>query len=151
MLVEIRNDFVPTLLAGFRIERHQVIVRSFEIEPILVHPHSAIADVRAALGLPEVVPEDGAIAGIHGPGIVGYGKIRIPFTCRTPPEMCPAPRTGTGFIDFPADDRGRVSRTGPGKWSSGAQSRGQVATQASPRFFMLVWLIWVSVLKRWPE
>lgn len=84
LLVEIRNDFVPTLLAGFSVERHQVIVRGFEVEPILVHTHATIADVRSPLGLPEVVPEDGAIAGVDGPRVVGYRDVEDPVHLQDP-------------------------------------------------------------------
>ena len=38
--------------------RDEVIVRRLEVEPVAPHADAAIADVGAALGLPEVMPQD---------------------------------------------------------------------------------------------
>ena len=75
LLVEIGDLLVPALLAGPRVERDQVIVRRFHVQPVALHAEAAIADVRAALGLPEVVPEVVAVARVDRPGVVGRGEV----------------------------------------------------------------------------
>src|SRR5215472_2924172 len=52
LLIEIRDFLVPALLARGGIEAYQVIVRSFEIEPVAPHADAAASDMRAASGLP---------------------------------------------------------------------------------------------------
>ena len=57
------------------IERDEVIVGRFHEQPVAAHAEAAIADVGAALGLPEVVPELAAVARVHRPGVVGRGEV----------------------------------------------------------------------------
>src|SRR5207245_1126801 len=53
----------------------QVIVGRLHVEVVVPHGEAAIADVRAAARLPEVVPELAAVAGVDRPGIVGHGEV----------------------------------------------------------------------------
>ena len=75
LLVE-RGDFlVPALLAGFRFEGDEVVVRRLHVEVVLPHPEAAIRDVGAASRFPEVVPELAAVAGVERPGVVRSGHV----------------------------------------------------------------------------
>ena len=56
LLGEIGDFLVPPLFSGLRIEADQIIVRRLHVEPVALHRHSAIADVRPALRSPEIVP-----------------------------------------------------------------------------------------------
>ncbi len=62
-------------LPVLRVEADQIIVRRLHVEPVVPHAQAAVADVRAALGLPDVVPQLAAVARIHGPGVIGRGEI----------------------------------------------------------------------------
>ena len=76
LLVE-RGDFlVPALLAGFRFEGDEVVVRRLHVEVVLPHPEAAVRDVGAASRFPEVVPELAAVAGVERPGVVRRGHIQ---------------------------------------------------------------------------
>ena len=75
LLGEIGNFLMPALFSGFRIEADQVIVRRLEVKRVVIHRHAAIADVRATLRAPKIVPESVAVARINGPGVIGSGKI----------------------------------------------------------------------------
>src|SRR5215475_13263584 len=68
--VEVGNFHVPQLFACFRIERDEIVIRSFHEEAISPHSQPAIADVCSALGCPEVMPQHVAIMSIDGPRIV---------------------------------------------------------------------------------
>src|ERR1039457_6402624 len=78
-LSEIGNRFVPAFLAGLGIERDEIIVRRLHEQVAVPHSEAAIADMSAALGVPEVVPQFAAVASIHGPGIVGHGEVENPI------------------------------------------------------------------------
>src|SRR5207245_8616820 len=52
----------------------QVIVGRLHVEVVVPHAETAIADVGAALGLPEVVPEGAPVACVDRPGVVGSGE-----------------------------------------------------------------------------
>ena len=75
-LRQIGDLLVPALLAGLRVERDQVIVRRLHEQVVVPHAQAAIADVGAALGLPEVVPQLAAVARIHRPGVVRHGEVQ---------------------------------------------------------------------------
>ena len=66
---------MPALLAGLGFERNQIIVGRLHEEVVVPHPDAAIADVGAALGFPEVVPQLAAVARIHGPGVVRHREV----------------------------------------------------------------------------
>ena len=67
---------MPALLAGLGVERDQVIVGRLHVQVVVPHAEAAIADVRAALGLPEVVPQLAAVARVHRPGVVRHGEVQ---------------------------------------------------------------------------
>ena len=71
LLVEVGDGLVPALVAGLRVERHQVVVGRRHVEIAVPHAEAAIGDVRAAAGLPEVVPQLAAVARVDRPGVVG--------------------------------------------------------------------------------
>ena len=70
LLGEAGDFLVPALLPRSRIERHQIVVRRFHVETVAPHAEPAVADVRAALRLPEVVPQLVAVVRIERPGVV---------------------------------------------------------------------------------
>src|SRR5262249_18804873 len=76
LLVEAENFFVPALLAGASVERYEVIVGRDEVQIVAPHPDTAIADVRAASCLPEVMPQLVPIASIERPRVVGCGDVK---------------------------------------------------------------------------
>src|SRR5271165_896587 len=78
LLVEVGDLFVPAFLAGLRVQTHQIVVRRLHVEPVAIHSETSVSDVRAASGLPEVVPQNMAVARIRGPGIVGHREIKNP-------------------------------------------------------------------------
>ena len=71
LLAVVGDRFVPALLAGFGVERYQVVLGHLKVEGVAVHGHAAIADVIAAPGRPDVMPQHRAVVCIHGPGVVG--------------------------------------------------------------------------------
>ena len=71
LLAERRRFLVPALLAGPRVERHEVVVGRDEVEIVAPHRDAAVADVRAALRLPEVVPDLAAVVRVERPDVVG--------------------------------------------------------------------------------
>src|SRR6266480_56170 len=71
LLVEVRDLSVPALLARLRVERNEIVVRRLEEQPVAVHRHATIADVRAPARLPPVVPENVPVQRVHCPRIVG--------------------------------------------------------------------------------
>src|SRR6185312_3042754 len=74
-LLNVGDFHVPALLASSGLERDKVVIGSLKEQPIAIHAHAAIADVNAARGLPEVMPQLAARPGVHGPGIIGSGEI----------------------------------------------------------------------------
>jgi len=101
LLLHVRDLFVPTLLTGFCIERHQVIVGRFEEKPIAVHAHAAITNMDTALGAPKVVPNFAARPRIHRPRIIRGREVEIPFTSSgvdlidgPPKGLAPSPALG---------------------------------------------------------
>src|SRR5205807_3203631 len=69
LLVEVRDLSVPALLARLRVERNEIVVRRLEEQPVAVHRHATIADVRAPARLPPVVPENVPVQRLHRPRI----------------------------------------------------------------------------------
>ena len=62
-------------LPVLRVERDEVVVGRLEVQVVVPHRHAAAADVRAALRLPEVVPELAAVARVDRPDVVGRGDV----------------------------------------------------------------------------
>ena len=75
-LLQVGNRLVPALLAGLGIERDQVVVGRLHEQVAVPHRHAAIADVRAALGLPEVVPEFAPVDRVDRPGVIRHGDVQ---------------------------------------------------------------------------
>ncbi len=75
LLIEVGDFLMPALLAGARVEADQIVVRRFHVQPVAPHAQAAVADVRAALGFPEVVPQFVAVASIDRPGVVRGGEV----------------------------------------------------------------------------
>ena len=76
LLVEVRDLDVPALLARLRVERDEVVVGCLEEQVVVPQRRAAVADVCAALGLPEVLPEQSAVACVHRPHVVGRGDVQ---------------------------------------------------------------------------
>src|SRR5271170_3721550 len=113
---------MPPLLAGFGIERNQVIVGRLKVQPVFVHTEAAVPDVGTTLGLPEVVPQHRSVAGVDGPGIVWYRDIKNPVHLQDRAGDAPGAAYGNRFINFAAHDRRWVPGTGSGKRSRGGHS-----------------------------
>ena len=75
-LVHVRDHFVPTLLTCFCVERYKVIIRRFHEQVVVPHSQTAIADMRAAFGFPEVMPELVAIARVQRPSVIRHCEIQ---------------------------------------------------------------------------
>ena len=69
-LIEVGDFDVPAFLPGPRVERHEIVVGRFEEQVVAPHCRAAIADVRAAAGLPHVAPQLTPVAGIEGPDVI---------------------------------------------------------------------------------
>ena len=76
LLIEIGDLDVPALFAGFRVERHEVIVGRLEEQIVAPDAGAAIADMRGAARLPEVVPDLPAVERVERPHVVGRGDIQ---------------------------------------------------------------------------
>ena len=71
------GDFLmPPLLPRPCVERDEIVVRRQEIEPFLVNPDAAVADVIAAPRLPEVVPHLPARPRVDRPHVVRRRQIQ---------------------------------------------------------------------------
>ncbi len=73
--LRIGNLHFPSFLASARVEAHQVTVGAFKEQPVLIHPHAAIADGAAGVRRICVVPELSAGANIGRPNIIRRGEI----------------------------------------------------------------------------
>ena len=76
ILVQIANGFVPAFLAVTQVERYQVAIGSFEIEPVAIDTGAAIADMVAAVRRPQVVPHFAARTCVHRPGMIGHREVK---------------------------------------------------------------------------
>ena len=76
LLVEIGDLDEPAFFAGFRVERDQVVVRCLEEQRVVPDGRTAIADVRGAARLPEVVPDFAAVERVERPHVVGGGDVQ---------------------------------------------------------------------------
>src|SRR5438046_520444 len=61
---------MPAFLACLGVERHQVVVGSFEKQIVVPDSNATITGVRTSASLPEVMPEQSSVARIHGPDVV---------------------------------------------------------------------------------
>src|SRR5262245_14712067 len=105
LLVEVGDDLVPAFFAGPCIERDQVIVGRFQEQVVVPHSHSAIADVRAAFRLPEVVPQHASVTSVNGPCIVRSRDIEDSIDLKDRTLDGPS-TTGEISTAFTTDDRG---------------------------------------------
>ena len=152
LLLEVGDLDVPAFLAGSRVERDQVVVGRFEEQVVVPDRRAAIADVRAAARPPEVVPELAAVARVERPDVVGRSDVeRCRSPCRIAPLTFVVPRRDSPVPSPPTIvvRRRRRQRTAEAA-AAGAAARGDPPfsrdTQASVRFFTVVWLTCVSAL-----
>ncbi len=75
MLLEVSDFDVPAFFARARVKGDQVVVGRFDEQVVVPDGGAAVADVGAAASLPEMAPEQAAVASIHGPDIVGRRDI----------------------------------------------------------------------------
>src|SRR5579871_3482984 len=107
---------MPALLAGFGVKRDQIVIRSLHIQPVPVNPDAAVADVRRATSLPEVMPDLTAVASIHGPRVVGRGHIEDAVDLQDraldvgPAARCQFARAFTADDGLPAASSTRATR-----------------------------------------
>ena len=149
LFVEVGNLDVPALLAGAGIERHEIVVRRLEIEIVAPHRRAAIADVRAAPGLPVGPPEHPAVARVHRPHVVGRGHVQDVVHLQDR-----ALHVGRGARAelagaHAADDDRRRAAAAPAAAAGRAGGPGPTlrrAVQARVRFFTVDVLICVSAL-----
>ena len=73
--IERSNLLLPYLLAGFGIQTNQEIVGRFKEHTIMPDPNAAIANMRAAPRLPDVMPQLMSVARIERPGVVGGSDV----------------------------------------------------------------------------
>ena len=62
---------VPALFAVLQVQRDEIAVGRFEVQPVSIDADAAIADVDAAFRLPGEVPDFAPGARIHGPDVIG--------------------------------------------------------------------------------
>ena len=74
-LVEVADLFVPALASVLDVQRHQVAVRSFVIQPVAINRRASIADVNPAFRLPDVVPDLASRTSVERPHVVRRGQI----------------------------------------------------------------------------
>ena len=67
---------MPALLAGRHVERHEVVVRRQEVQPVVEDADAAVADVVAAARLPRVVPDVAAGARVDRVDVIGHREIQ---------------------------------------------------------------------------
>ncbi len=75
LLFHVGNFNVPAFGAVLGVERNEVIVGGFEVEPASIHAEAAASDVDAAVRFPLVMPDLAAGARVDGPGVVGEREI----------------------------------------------------------------------------
>ena len=76
LLSDVCDLFVPALLAGLSVERDEIAVWRFEEEIVAVQADAAVADVDAAAGSPEVMPDRPARACIDRIRVIRGGEIQ---------------------------------------------------------------------------
>src|SRR5579871_1964095 len=110
-LVKIGNGLVPALFSGFRIERHQIIVWRLEEEPVVIHAHPSVVDVRGSLCSPPVMPNYASRAGIHGPRVIRRGHVEDAVHLQYDADYASAIKStdGNSLICFPTVNRGDVA------------------------------------------
>src|SRR5437016_3770196 len=110
--VEAEDFFVPALLAGASVEGYEVIIGRDEVQIVAPHPDTAIADVRAASCLPEVMPKLVPVVSIERPCVVGCGEVKYAVDL----EHCTLDLGGAGGNDvartFSTSDQWRSTSTG---------------------------------------
>ena len=112
LLAERRRLLVPALFAGPRVERNEIVVGGDEVEIVAPHRDAAVADVRAPLRLPEVMPQLVAVMRIERPHVVGRRDVQDVVDREN--RALDRGRTATGdrAAPFAADDGGGGAATG---------------------------------------
>src|SRR5262249_10787824 len=75
LLPDVGDLLVPAFLAGCRVERYQVAVRRLEENRVIAQADAPVADMDAAPGPPEVMPDLPARASINGVRMIGHCQI----------------------------------------------------------------------------
>src|SRR2546421_6571824 len=131
LLVEVRDLSVPALLARLRVERNEIVVRRLEEQPVAVHRHATIADVRAPARLPPVVPENMPVQRVHRPRIVGRrdveDAVHLQNRSRQTRRSARRSRHGHRLLGYTAGDGGR-----PGRWAEPAAFAGVRSGRQAP-------------------
>ena len=76
LLVEARDLDAPLFLSRSRVELYEVVVVELGEDEVPPHADAAMARVRSAAGLPVVLPENRAVACVHGPDVVRRGWVQ---------------------------------------------------------------------------
>ena len=146
--VEAGDLDVPALLARARVERHEVVVGRLEEQVVVPHAGAAVADVRAAARLPEVAPQLVAVVRVERPDVVGRRHVEDAVHLQDRAldvrraayanSSLPSPPTITGARRAAAAAAAAAATAAARRAGSPPVS---LATQASDRFFTVVWLI----------
>src|SRR5258708_553497 len=75
-LVEIADGYVPSFLAVFHIQRHEITIRRLEVEPVAIRRGATASNVNATLRLPGKVPHFAARARVDSPGVVREREVQ---------------------------------------------------------------------------
>ena len=134
--------------AGLRVERHEVVVGRRHVEIAVPHAEAAIGDVRAAPGLPVVVPQLAAVARVDRPRVVGRRHVERAVDHQRRALDAGAAAGGEIAGALAADDHVAAAAAAA---AAGAGSRPvRPIVHASVRFFTVRRLTWVNELYRLP-
>src|SRR5690349_3581593 len=75
-LIEVAYLLVPSLLPVLQLERNQVTVGSFEVQPVPIHADAAVTKVNTTSRLPNVVPDLAPGTRIHCPDVIRDREIQ---------------------------------------------------------------------------
>ena len=127
-------------LPVLRLERDQVVVGRDEEQVVAPHADAAVADVRAALRLPEVVPDLAAVVGVERPDVVGRRDVEHAVDLQNRP--LDLRRAAATSVAFAADDH-RRSRP-----AAAARRAGPVHQAPRPRQRQLLHVPLVDLRQR---
>src|SRR5260370_24477595 len=74
--VEIADGCVPSFLAVFHVQRHDITIRRLEVKPVAIRRGPTTSYVNAALRLPRKVPHFAARARVDSPGVVREREVQ---------------------------------------------------------------------------
>ena len=100
-VVHVADRFSPALVSILEIQRNQIAVRRFEVQPALVHGGAAISEMVAAGGLPAIVPDLPPRSRVDRPDVVGNGEVQDAVDLQRRALDRPKRRTGGRDAEHP--------------------------------------------------